>query len=390
MLLWRPRLELPQLWYGSAILEIRGDSGEATMKKSKAIALAGLAALTLASCNKAPDEAAVDPVIEPATPDTAAVEGEPVAGDPEAGEGEDALQTQPFTSTDGIIITQADVVEPVLPGTIPSTDAGARLKAIPQGRQDPFSGRVVIVRPLPPDPEVLESTDFAVPSGASVPASTFIAGNNSGAVRGGGGGAANRGGNASAPVATATSRGNASSGGSSGGATVARGKASSGSGSSGVGSSGSGSSGSGSSGSVATTSGSGSSGSVATTSGGSAGGDSSAAPQIAAGPSTLPDLTPREPIPDPTLARAVEVTGVIQVGSSYQAIVKAPDEPTSRYVSVGQRLSNGRVLVKRIESNGSEPVVILEESGVEVVRAIGASSDGAQETAALPTPATQI
>lgn len=342
------------------------------MKKSKAIALASLAALTLASCNKTPDETAVDPVIDPATPDPAAVEGNTVAVEPEAGKEEDAISTSSsvFTTGDGVVITQADA-ETQIPGLIPSTDPNLRVKAVGQGRQDPFSGRVVLVRPLPPDPEVIENTNFAVPNGASVPASTFIAANPSGGAVRGGGGTTDRGGNASAPVSTTTPRRGGSSGGSSGGsgATVTRGGGSSGGGSS--------------SPSVATSSGS----SSAATSSGSSGGGSSAAPQIAAGPSNLPDLTPREPIPDPTLARAVEVTGVIQVGSSYQAIVKAPDEPTSRYVSVGQRLSNGRVLVKRIESNGSEPVVILEESGVEVVRAIGASGDGAQETAALPTPA---
>lgn len=83
-------------------------------------------------------------------------------------------------------------------------------------------------------------------------------------------------------------------------------------------------------------------------------------------------LKPLPPIPDPTLAKAVEVTGVVVIGGVPRAIVKAPNEPTSRYVTVGQRLSNGLVLVKRIEVNsGSDPVVILEQSGVEVSRAVG-------------------
>jgi hypothetical protein len=71
------------------------------------------------------------------------------------------------------------------------------------------------------------------------------------------------------------------------------------------------------------------------------------------------------------------VTGVIQVGGSYQAIVKAPNEPTSRYIGVGQRLSNGQVLVKRIEINaGGDPVVVLEENGVEVGRTVGEKPSG--------------
>ncbi len=80
------------------------------------------------------------------------------------------------------------------------------------------------------------------------------------------------------------------------------------------------------------------------------------------------------PIPQPTLARQVEVTGVVKIGGTVQAIVKAPNEPTSRYVGIGQRLSNGQILVKRIELNpGSDPVVILEENGIEVSVAVGSS-----------------
>lgn len=78
------------------------------------------------------------------------------------------------------------------------------------------------------------------------------------------------------------------------------------------------------------------------------------------------------PLPEPTLAQAVEVSGVIVVGGVPQAIVKAPNESTSRYVGAGQRLSNGQILVKRIEMNsGSDPVVILEQNGVEVPRGVG-------------------
>lgn len=78
------------------------------------------------------------------------------------------------------------------------------------------------------------------------------------------------------------------------------------------------------------------------------------------------------PIPQPTLAREVEVTGVVTIGNSTQAIVRAPGEPSSRYVSAGQRLANGQVLVKRIEMNpGSDPVVILEENGMEVSIMVG-------------------
>ena len=88
-------------------------------------------------------------------------------------------------------------------------------------------------------------------------------------------------------------------------------------------------------------------------------------------PLGIPSLPP---IPQPTLARQVEVTGVVKVGNTVQAIVKAPNEPTSRYVGVGQLLSNGQILVKRIEINtGSEPIVVLEENGIEVRVMVGSS-----------------
>jgi hypothetical protein len=79
------------------------------------------------------------------------------------------------------------------------------------------------------------------------------------------------------------------------------------------------------------------------------------------------------PPPQPDVARAVKVMGVIQIGNTAHAIVQAPNEPTSRYVRVGQRLSNGQVLVKRIEMNrgAEEPVVVLEQYGVEVPIAVG-------------------
>jgi hypothetical protein len=102
------------------------------------------------------------------------------------------------------------------------------------------------------------------------------------------------------------------------------------------------------------------------------------------GVNTPPALVPLPAIPEPTLARAVEVSGVIVTMNGLpQAIVKAPNEPTSRYVSAGQRLSNGQILVKRIEVNaGSDPAVILEQNGVEVSRSVGAK---AAPTAGGPT-----
>ncbi len=96
----------------------------------------------------------------------------------------------------------------------------------------------------------------------------------------------------------------------------------------------------------------------------------------------LPQLPPP---PQPTLAQAVEVTGVIKIRGVVHAIVKAPNEPFSRYVKAGQYLSGGQVLVKRINMNaGPEPVVVLEQLGIEVSRGVGepALTQNARDSAA--------
>jgi hypothetical protein len=60
---------------------------------------------------------------------------------------------------------------------------------------------------------------------------------------------------------------------------------------------------------------------------------------------------------------------------------------------VGQRLSNGQVLVKRIEvNNGASPVVILEQYGREVARRVGEKPIATPDQPGTPTavaPANQ-
>ena len=86
-------------------------------------------------------------------------------------------------------------------------------------------------------------------------------------------------------------------------------------------------------------------------------------------PEFIPDLPI---IPQPVLAQQVSVTGVIQVNGVTQAIIKAPNEKFSRYVKAGQYISNGEVLVKRIEVNsGPTPVIVLEQFGKEVSKRVG-------------------
>lgn len=96
--------------------------------------------------------------------------------------------------------------------------------------------------------------------------------------------------------------------------------------------------------------------------------------------SDLPDLSAPEnevalpPLPQPDLAKGVQVTGFVVLNGIPRAIVKAPNERVSRSVVAGDFLANGQVLVKGIDfANSNEPVLILEEAGTEVAVAAGKS-----------------
>ena len=79
---------------------------------------------------------------------------------------------------------------------------------------------------------------------------------------------------------------------------------------------------------------------------------------------------------EPTLAQNVVISGMYEAGGRTRLIVQAPEENTSRYVEVGQYLSNGQVLIKSIDRNHfPTPMVTLEQSGVEVIKTIGDSSE---------------
>ena len=107
-------------------------------------------------------------------------------------------------------------------------------------------------------------------------------------------------------------------------------------------------------------------------------------PPVATAPRLIPELPP---LPEPTQARGIEVSGVVEVGGVPKAIVKVPNEP-SRTVREGDRLSNGQVLVKRIEVNqGPTPLVVLEQYGIEVAKQVGGGGTPGQPgspTAFLP------
>jgi hypothetical protein len=92
---------------------------------------------------------------------------------------------------------------------------------------------------------------------------------------------------------------------------------------------------------------------------------------------------------EPTLANNVVISGLYEAKGKIRVIVKAPEEENSRYVEVGQYLSNGQVLVKRIDRNRySNPKVILEQSGVEVAKTIGEDLTNSNNLSSLPTTPT--
>jgi hypothetical protein len=76
--------------------------------------------------------------------------------------------------------------------------------------------------------------------------------------------------------------------------------------------------------------------------------------------------------PRPIYASNIQVSGVAQVNGQTQVILKLPNESFSRYITVGERVMDGKVLVKRVENpNAIAPTVVLEEVGMEVPRKVG-------------------
>ncbi|MBE9108283.1 hypothetical protein IQ273_02450 [Nodosilinea sp. LEGE 07298] len=104
---------------------------------------------------------------------------------------------------------------------------------------------------------------------------------------------------------------------------------------------------------------------------GTTGGAAPGAPGGRTQPGGTPPLAPLPALPQPTLAEAVLVSGVMTIGNENFAVVET--SAGSQYVKAGQRVANGRVLVKRIEVRGSDPVVVFEQNGIEVSRPVGAA-----------------
>jgi len=105
------------------------------------------------------------------------------------------------------------------------------------------------------------------------------------------------------------------------------------------------------------------------------------------------------PPPDTKAADATSVTGTVEISGTIYAILTAGDEPTARYVKEGQLISNGKVLIKRIDTNSEPPIVVLQQNGVEVLRPVGAlpvvaakttDAQTAPTTSTTPTPTTKV
>jgi hypothetical protein len=120
------------------------------------------------------------------------------------------------------------------------------------------------------------------------------------------------------------------------------------------------------------------------------GGGTTATAPGGATPGSPPPIEPLPALPEPTLAQGISVSGVVTIGNENYAIVQSPTDGSSQYVRPGQRLANGQVLVKRIEVQGANPVVVLEQNGIEVSQPVGTplpeegESPPAETTARLP------
>lgn len=74
----------------------------------------------------------------------------------------------------------------------------------------------------------------------------------------------------------------------------------------------------------------------------------------------------------PTLANSVEIIGYVQSNAGIKMLFKTPDNNNVTVAYIGEKIVNGQVIFKRvITGKGKNPTFVLEEDGIEVVRAIG-------------------
>jgi hypothetical protein len=86
----------------------------------------------------------------------------------------------------------------------------------------------------------------------------------------------------------------------------------------------------------------------------------------------IPGERPIVEAPKPPEPMNIQVMGIASVGGVPQAIVQAPEEPTSRTVKVGDRLSGGALFVKAIDiSNPADPVVVFQQGSIAFSVGVG-------------------
>ena len=94
--------------------------------------------------------------------------------------------------------------------------------------------------------------------------------------------------------------------------------------------------------------------------------------QTITGVPTIDSLSNQAKNSELILAEQVIVTGIVKLGGATKVIVKAPDEAYARHVGIGEYVSNGKVLIKRVEGlNSATPKVVLQHKGVEIRKAVG-------------------
>jgi len=99
-----------------------------------------------------------------------------------------------------------------------------------------------------------------------------------------------------------------------------------------------------------------------------------------------------EPTPLAQQARALRVTGIVQIGGSARAIVELPEGAVQR-VSEGDVLADGRVRIKQIAPNRKPaPAVVLAQQGQQVIETVGSNATVGSVAPTLPktdAPAAQ-
>jgi hypothetical protein len=77
-------------------------------------------------------------------------------------------------------------------------------------------------------------------------------------------------------------------------------------------------------------------------------------------------------LPPTNLADSVEISGVMQIGGKTMVIAKTPNDASARYIQAGDMVAGGQVRVKSVQIGPrGEPIVVLEQNGVEVTKSVG-------------------